>query len=49
MEKAVRLLEMVGAEAKDKHVRRGLIDAADVTGEMPDLDRYDFGKRAPSL
>ena len=49
MEKAVRLLEMVAAEAQDKGARCVLIDAVNITGDMPDLDRYDFGKRAAQL
>ena len=49
MEKAVRLLEMVAAEAQGKGSRRVLIDAVNITGDMPDLDRYDFGKRAAQL
>ena len=48
-EKAMRLLEDIAAEAKHKGVQRVLIDAVDVTGDMPDLDRYDFGKRAAEL
>ena len=49
LEKAVRLLEIIAAETNEKGVRRVLIDAVDVTGDMPDLDRYDFGKRAAGL
>ena len=43
------MLEVVAAETKANGVRRVLIDAIDVTGDMPDLDRYDFGKRAAEL
>ena len=38
--------EKIAAEARARGVRRVLIDSASMSGEIPELDRYDLGKRA---
>ena len=46
LEAMLATLECVAAEARSRAARRVLLDLRSVTGEVPDLDRYDLGKHA---
>jgi hypothetical protein len=43
------LLEGIGTTARARGARRILLDLVGVTGDLPDLDRYDLGKEAAAL
>ena len=49
LQAAVESFEIIAAMAKERGAQRVLIDASAITGDMPDLDRYDLGKQAVSL
>ena len=49
MRESLKLFERIAEVAKERGAQRVLIDAIAIDGDMPDLDRYDLGKRAASL
>lgn len=46
LEAMLPMLDKVAAEASARGVQRILLDLRDVTGDVPDLDRYELGKHA---
>jgi len=49
LETMLPMLERVAAEARTRGARRVLLDVSQVGGEVPDLDRYEMGKRAAGM
>jgi len=49
LEGMIATFEKTAAVARARGARRVLFDAAAITGDLPDLDRYDLGKRAAEV
>jgi len=49
LKEMLAVLEGMGATARARGARRILLDVSKVSGDLPDLDRYDLGKGAAAL
>ena len=45
----LRVVEKIAAEARARGAQRVLLESLSVTGDIPDIDRYDLGKRAAEM
>jgi hypothetical protein len=43
------IVEKIAAEARARQAQRVLVESFGVTGDIPDIDRYDLGKRAAEM
>jgi len=43
------IVEKIAAEARARHAERVLVESLDVTGDIPNIDRYYLGKGAAEM
>ena len=43
------IVEKIAAEARARHAQRVLLESLEVTGDIPDIDRYELAKRAADM